>query len=169
MSSGMSTFFQQYGVEDERRSRTIWRIVYLGIALAIAGIVAYFVLHDFSENRVVSRFIEHVNGGRFEEAYREWGCSASHPCPNYDYKRFLDDWGPAKKRNSPWKIVSTDSCRSFVTANVKADGAELESLSVQRADDSLGFAPSVECQERKWRWRLFFSRLFGGGSNEAKP
>lgn len=162
----MGAFFQEYGVEDERRSRIIWRIVYVSIALVVVGIISYFVLHDYPEKRVANRFLEQVNSKNFEEAYREWGCTTEHPCPNYDYKRFLEDWGPAKKIGSPWKVASTDSCRSFLTVNVTAEGAELESLSVQRADKSLGFAPSPECQEMQWRWKQFFGRIFGGHSSK---
>lgn len=165
----MSTFLQEYGVEDERRGRIIWRIVYSCLGLLVVGIVAYFVLHDFSEKRVAKRFLEQVNSKNFEEAYREWGCTSAHPCPNYNYERFLNDWGPGKKTSSPWKVASVDSCKSFVTINVKAEGTELESLSVQRADNSLGFAPAAECQEREWRWKQFFSRIFGGSKDESKP
>jgi hypothetical protein len=46
--------------------------------------------------------------------------------------------------------------------NVQAQGAELESLAVQRSDHSLGFAPSPECQEKQWRWGQFFHRIFHG-------
>ena len=158
----MGAFFQEYGVEDERRSRTIWRIVYLVLSLLALAIVGYFLLHDFAEKRVATRFIDQVNAKHFQEAYREWGCTAEHPCPNYDYKRFLQDWGPDKKLGSSWKVASIDSCKSFVTVNVTAEGAELESLSVQRTDKSLGFAPAPECQEMQWRWKQFFSRIFGG-------
>ncbi len=165
----MSTFFQQYGVEDERRSRVIWRIVYTCLALLIAGVVGYFILHDLAEKQVANRFLQEINNRNFAEAYREWGCTTAHPCPNYDYNRFLGDWGPAKKATSPWKVASVDSCRSFVTVNVAAQGAELESLSVQRADKSLGFAPSPECQERQWRWKQFFGRIFGGTPAPSKP
>jgi len=47
--------------------------------------------------------------------------------------------------------------------NVQAPGTELQSLAVQRSDKSLGYAPAPECQERQWRWKAFFQRLFGGG------
>ena len=164
----MGTFFQQYGVEDERRSRITWRIVYALLTLLIAAVIAYFVLHDLAEKRVVNRFLQQINARNFAEAYREWGCTPEHPCTNYDYNRFLSDWGPAKKAGSPWKVASIDSCRSFVTVNVAAQGTELESLSVQRSDKSLGFAPSPECQERQWRWKQFFGRVFGGENSPAK-
>jgi len=162
----MGSFFQQYGVEEERRNRMITTIVLSCLGVAILAIVGYFVFHNYPEKQVVKRFLQQLNTHNYQEAYREWGCTSAHPCPNYDYNRFLQDWGSQSKAGSPWKVVSTDSCRAFLTANVQAQGTEVQSLSVQRSDHSLGFAPSPECQERKWRWKQFFHRVFGGGSSE---
>jgi hypothetical protein len=158
----MGSFFQQYGVEEERRNRVVKAIVLSVLGVLILAIVGYFFLHDYSERQVAKRFLERVNAHDYQEAYREWGCTSAHPCPNYDYHRFLEDWGPQKKAGSPWKIASTDSCQAFLTINVQAHGSEPQSLSVQRSDKSLGFAPAPECQERKWRWKQFFQRIFGG-------
>ena len=161
----MGSFFQQYGVEEERRNRVIKAIVLSAVGLVVLAIVGYFVLHDYSEKQIAKRFLEQLNARNYQEAYREWGCTLAHPCPNYDYNRFLEDWGPQKKAGSPWTIASTDSCRAFLTVNVQANGVEPQSLSVQRNDKSLGFAPAPECQERKWHWKQFFQRLFGGSSS----
>jgi hypothetical protein len=79
----------------------------------------------------------------------------------------MADWGPSKKASSPWKIASVDGCRTFVTVNVQADGSELQSLAIERDNHELGFAPSPECQERKWRWKQFFERIFGGRHKES--
>ena len=161
----MGSFFQQYGVEEERRNRTVTAIALSLLGIAVLALIGYYKFHDYSEKQVAKRFLESVNAGRYQDAYREWGCTSEHPCPNYDYNRFLQDW-KASKSGSPWKISSTDSCQAFLTVNVQAEGAELQSLSVQRSDKSLGFAPAPECQERKWRWKQFFQRIFGGGNSE---
>jgi hypothetical protein len=163
----MGSFFQQYGVEEARRHRVITAIILSCLGVVVLAIVGYFVFHDRSEKQVVKRFLQQINAHNYQEAYREWGCTSAHPCPNYDYNRFLQDWGPQKEAGSPWKIASTDSCRAFLTVNVQAQGTELQSLSVQRSDKSLGFAPSPECQERKWRWKQFFQRVFGGSSGKT--
>jgi hypothetical protein len=78
----------------------------------------------------------------------------------------MRDWGPESNAKSPWKIASTDSCKTFLTVNVDAQGAELQSLAIQRSDLSLGYAPAPECQERKWRWKQFFQRLTGHESKQ---
>jgi hypothetical protein len=123
------------------------------------------VFEDYSEKQTVKRFLAEINAHDFQKAYADWGCTAARPCPNYSYSRFLEDWGPEKKTESPWKIASVDSCRSFVTVNVQATGAELQSLGVERGSHTLMYAPSPECQEYKWHWKAFFHRIFGGGSS----
>lgn len=158
----MSSYLQQYGVEDERRGRIIKRIILASIAAFIIAIAAYLFFHNFPEKQAVKHFLAQVNAGHYQAAYRDWGCTPQHPCPNYDYNRFMEDWGPANKVSSPWKIASIDGCRTFVTINVQADRSELQSLAVERNDHSLGFAPAPECQERQWHWKQFFHRIFGG-------
>jgi hypothetical protein len=159
----MGSYLQQYGIADERRGRTIKWIILICLAVVIIVCAAYLIFHNYSEKRIVRNFLAEINGHNYQAAYRDWGCTAQHPCPNYDYSRFLQDWGPSKKVESSWKISSVDGCKTFVTVNVQAQGSELQSLAVERNDQSLGFAPSPECQERQWRWKQFFQRIFGGG------
>ena len=54
-----------------------------------------------------------------------------------------------------------DGCRAFVTVNVKAQGAEEQSLGVERGTKTVTFAPAAECQERAWHWKEFFARITG--------
>jgi hypothetical protein len=157
----MGSYLQHYGVDEYRRNRTIKWIILSGIGVVILALACYVLFHNYPEKQVVNRFLAQVNGHNYDAAYRDWGCTPQHPCPNYDRGRFLDDWGPSKKTSSPWKIASVEGCKSFVTVNVQADGAELQSLAVERNDKSLGFAPAPECQERQWRWKQFFGRLLG--------
>lgn len=165
----MGTYLQHYGAGEEQRNKLILRIVLGCFASLVLVVIGYFVFKDFPEKRVAKQFLEQVNSHQYQAAYREWGCTEQHPCPNYDFKRFMEDWGPSKSASSQWKIANVEGCRSFVTVNVQAQGSELESLAIQRDDHSLGYAPSPECQERKWRWKQFFHRIFGGGSGEAPP
>lgn len=157
----MGSYLQHYGVDEYRRNRTIKWIILSCVGAVILVVAGYFLYHNYPEKQVVNHFLTAVNQHNYDEAYREWGCTPQHPCPNYDRGRFLDDWGPSKKITAPWKVASVDGCKTFVTINVQAPGSELESLAVQRNDKSLGFAPSPECQERQWRWKQFFGRLFG--------
>lgn len=158
--AGATTFLDDYGVSDERRNRVIRWIILSVVAVAAISLAAYIFLEDYGESQKAKRFIEKVNAHDYKAAYEEWGCTAQHPCPNYDFSRFLDTWGPQSKATGAWKIASTDSCKSFLTVNVRASGAEPESLAVQRNDNSLGYAPAAECQERKWRFGQFFRQFF---------
>ena len=160
----MGTPLQQYLDEEDRRNRTIKRIIFGGIALIVIVLAGYVLFRNYPEKQAVNRFLAEVNAHNYDAAYRDWGCTPEHPCPNYDHGRFMEDWGPASKATSPWKIASVDGCRTFVTVNVQADGAQLQSLSVDR-NHGLGFAPAPECQEKKWRWRQFFQRILGKGSS----
>jgi hypothetical protein len=161
----MGSYLQGYGVGEERRNRIIKRIIIAVAAALILGWVAYLLLQDYSEKQLVKRYLAEVNAHDYQSAYAYWGCTAAKPCQYYDYSRFLRDWGPQKNIASPWKIASVDGCRTFVTVNVQAAGAELESLGVQRGANTIMYAPSPECQERKWHWKQFFQRIFGGGSS----
>jgi len=163
----VGAYLQQYGTEEERRGRVIKWIVISCIAVAIIAFAAYLIFHNYPEERVAKHFLADVNSHNYQAAYRDWGCTTQHPCPSYDYSRFLQDWGPNKNITSPWRIQSTDSCKSFLTVNVQAQGSELQSLAVQRSDHSLSFAPAPECQEKQWRWKQFFQRIFGGGSSSS--
>jgi hypothetical protein len=162
----MGSYLQQYGEGDERRGRVIKSIILAGIAAIVIAVAAYLFFHNFPEKQVARHFLADVNSARYQEAYRDWGCSPN-PCKNYDYSRFMADWGPSQKVTPPWKIASVDGCRTFVTVNVQAQGSELESLAIERDNHQLGFAPSPECQERKWRWKQFFQRIFGGSRKES--
>lgn len=165
----MGSYLQTYGAGEERRNRIIkWSIIGC-VSLVVLLWVLYLVFHNYPEKHVAEHFLNDVNSRNYQAAYRDWGCTGDHPCPNYDYNRFLEDWGPQKKVSAPWKIANIDGCRSFVTINVSAPGSELQSLSVERNDHSLGFAPAPECQEPQWHWKQFFQRIFGRSEPPPPP
>jgi hypothetical protein len=158
----MGGYLQNYGAGEEHRNRIIKFTIVGVLAALILALIAYFLFHNRSEEKTVEHFLAQINAHDYKDAYVTWGCTEANPCRNYDYARFLEDWGPKTKASSPWKIATVEGCRSFVTVNVKADGAELQSLGVERGAHTVSYAPSPECQERKWRWKQFFQRIFGG-------
>jgi hypothetical protein len=161
----VGSYLQTYGIEEEHRGRIIRRIlIAVGSVLAVF-LVGYLLFNNYPEKRVAKSFLDKINSRNYQGAYEQWGCTNQHPCPNYDYQRFLQDWGPPSKAQAPWKVSSLDSCKSFLTVNVRAPGAEPQSLAVQRSDKSLGFAPASECQEKKLRWGQFFNRIFHRSSS----
>lgn len=156
----MGSYLQQYGAGDERRIRIIKMIVLAAAIAIILAIGAYLFFRNYPEKQVVKRFLGEINKHQYDAAYRDWGCTPEHPCRDYDFNRFMQDWGP--KVSSPWSIASVDGCKTFVTVNVQASGAELQSLAVERGTHTMSFAPAPECQERQWHWKQFFHRIFGG-------
>jgi len=158
----MGSYLQNYGAGEERRIHLIKQIVLVVIAVVVVGSAFYLFFHNYPETQLVKRFLAELNKHEYKKAYSTWNCAADQTCRDYDYQRFLQDWGPSKKISSPWKVVSVDGCSAFVTVNVQAQGSELESLSVNRGVNGIGFAPAPECQERKIRLGLFFHRLFHG-------
>jgi hypothetical protein len=157
----MGSYLQSYGAGEEQRNRTIKWLMISFIGVILISWFSYLFFHNYFETRTVKHFLAEVNSGNFQAAYRDWGCTEATPCPNYDYKRFLEDWGPNKKISSPWKVDSVDGCKAFVTVNVTAQGAEVQSLGVERGTKTLMYAPAAECQEYQWHWKQFFSRLTG--------
>ena len=163
----MGSYLQHYGAGEERRNRNIRNIILGMVGLVLLLLALYFVFRDYSEKQTVKRFIAELNSHEYPRAYSNWGCTVAAPCRNYDYQRFLADWGPGKRVASPWKITSVDGCKAFVTVNVQATGAELQSLGVERGTKTLMYAPAPECQEPQWHWKQFFQRFTGGGSPPA--
>jgi hypothetical protein len=155
----VGSYLQTYGAGEEQRNRLIKWIIIGCIAAVIIAVAAYIFFHDYPEQRIANNFLADVNNRNYQAAYRDWGCTADHPCPNYDYTRFMQDWGPNKSVAPPWRVQSVDSCKSFVTVNVQAQGSELQSLAVERDNHALSFAPAPECQEKQWRWKQFFERI----------
>jgi len=153
----MSGYLEAYGVEDEKRSKAIRYIIFGFIAAAVLGLVGYWVLHDYGEKQVAKQFLAELNEHQYQAAYSTW---CPKPCEQYDFARFSADWANSKIA-SPWKIASTDSCKAFLTVNVTAKGAEMQSLSIERGTKVLSFAPAPECQEYGWHWKQFFGRIFG--------
>jgi hypothetical protein len=157
----MAGYLDAYGAGDEQRIRTIKRLVVAAVAVLVIGITAYSLLQNFREKQKVKEFLAQVNAGQYQTAYQTWGCSESHPCPQYSYQKFLEDWAP-KAAHPAWQISTVDGCRTGVVVTVASSGLEPQPLWVQRSDKSLSYSPWPECQEREWRFRQFFRRVFGG-------
>jgi hypothetical protein len=161
----MAGYLQNYGAGEEHRNRIVKFLILGMLAALILALAAYLFLHNRSEEKTVEHFLAQVNAHDYKDAYVTWGCTEANPCRNYDYARFLEDWGPKTKATSPWKIATVEGCNAFVTVNVTADGAALQSLGVERGARTVSYAPSSECQEKKWHWKQFFQRIFNRSSS----
>ena len=156
----MSGYLEEFGAVEERRGRFIKRLVIALLALLIIGFAAYEFFQNYSEEHLVNQFLSELNAARYPAAYQTWGCSDAHPCRDYSYQRFLEDWGPGKK-TADWKVANVDGCTTGAIVTVAAQGAENMPLWVERGTSALTFSPWPECQGKRWRFKQFFKNLVG--------
>ena len=67
------------------------------LAALILALVAYLFYHNRAEKKTVEHFLAQVNAHDYKDAYITWGCTEATPCRNYDFARFLEDWGSRQK------------------------------------------------------------------------
>jgi hypothetical protein len=156
----MATYLDSYGAGDEKRFRKIKRIVIAVVAIIVVSVTIYLLVKNLPEKQVIKTFLKQVNSGQYQAAYTTWGCTSAHPCSEYPYQKFLEDWGPKQGRNN-WGISDVDGCPTGVIITVRAPGSDSEPLWVQRNDKSISFSPWPECQGKRWRFRQFFHRILG--------
>src|SRR5277367_3303414 len=105
------SYLEAYGAAEENRSQKVRvvRNVLLGtVAALILGVVLFVVFRNFSQERQIKKFVQLLQARNYAEAYAMWGCSEAHPCPEYPFAKFQEDWGP----KSPHADKST-ACGSF--------------------------------------------------------
>src|SRR5688572_10915121 len=118
----MSGYLDGYGVADARRGKLIKRLLLSVVTVLIAGAVLYFQFRDYSEDRQVKAFLEHLRNKDYQSAYALWGCSEATPCPQYVLEEFLKDWGP----DSPFANASA----AEITGKKSCEGGVIEFLQV---------------------------------------
>lgn len=156
----MSAYLENYGAGEEQRSRFIKWTALSVLAAVILAIAAYLYFKNFREEQLAKRFLNELNTHQFDAAYRTWGCDDAHPCRDYNYQKFLEDWGPQKSGN--WKVTGVDGCPTGAIVLVGAGKSEATPLWVERGAQVISFSPWDECQGKKWRFKQFFRKLFGG-------
>jgi hypothetical protein len=120
--------------------RRIGRYILLALlaAIIVTGVAYYF--WDYPEERAVSRFLETVQRGDYQTAYRLWQAS-----PSYTYDDFVKDWGPngdyGKIRE--FEILRANSASSgtvSVTVIINHESPALKLL-VDKHTKGLAFSP----------------------------
>lgn len=146
----MSEFLEGYGTTDARRERKRNRIIVVLIAVAIVGAVLYFTFRDFREERQLKQFVENLRAKNYDAAYVQWGCSKEQPCRDYQFEKFMEDWGPASAagKADAIELVSKRSCSTSVLQTLKLANGEEVVLLINRADLTIGFSPWPVCTPR---------------------
>ena len=158
----MPGFLDNYGVSEARRERNVRRWV-LGCLAAVAiGWFGYAWWHDFHEKRQVSRFFDLLEAKNYQDAYRLWGCDPAKPCRDYNFQKFLEDWGPQSPHPDQSKahVRRTRSCNDGVIQIIEYAPGDEVFLYVDRNTLQLAFSPFSYCVDPSGRntkfWDIFF-------------
>lgn len=137
-------YLDEFGVEETRRERRIKRTVAVVVAAAALAGAGYFWFKNYSQEKRAKEFLAALERRDYAQAYTYWGCRQESPCTNYDYKSFLEDWGPAyspvDKPIFP-RFVCSHECGSGVVVSVGVEGREDLLLWVEKKDGVLSFSP----------------------------
>jgi len=151
----MPSYLETYGASEEHRVQRIRLIKNGAIIVAgvlIVGLALYGVFKNRSEEQQVKNFVALMRAQDYRGAYGLWGCSDVHPCPDYSFVKFMDDWGPKSVHadQSSAHIEFSQSCGSGVVIRLEYAGSEEPvNLSVERGTKVVGFAPWEECPGTK--------------------
>ncbi len=160
----MSGYLDNFGQDDARRERKLKRIVAVSVLAGIAGLGSWLFFRDFFEKRQVSRFFEQIRAGKYDDAYRLWGCDPAKPCRDYNREKFLEDWGPdsphAAQIASTMRVRRTRSCEGGVISIVEFKPGDEVFLFVDRASRQLSFSPWGYCMDASGRNVNFWDRFF---------
>lgn len=158
----MPGFLDNYGVSDARRERNVKRWVFGCIAAVFLALGGYWFWHDFHEKRQVSSFLSLLEEKRFEDAYRLWGCDPAHPCRDYNFHKFLEDWGPKSPHPDPSRahVRRTRSCDDGVIQIIEYARGDEVFLYIDRRTRQISFSPFSYCVDATGRntrfWDIFF-------------
>jgi hypothetical protein len=162
----MSGYLEAYGASEEHRVQRIRLIKNSAITVAgvlIVGLTLYGVFKNHSEERQAKAFVALMRAQDYRGAYGLWGCSDAHPCPDYSFAKFIDDWGPksAHADESSARIGLSQSCGSGVVIRLEYKGSEEPvTLWVERGTKVVGFAPWEECPGKHLRIGAWLRSLF---------
>jgi hypothetical protein len=155
----MSGYLDQYGQSDARREKRWKRVVLAVAAVALLGGSAYFFARTWAEERAVHQFLAHLKAKDFAAAHAQFGCTPQKPCRDYDFAKFLEDWGDKGQYYSvSLDIEFAEPCGNQVWVTIKAKDKPELALAVDPATKEISFTPDPRCPG-KWRVREFPSRF----------
>src|SRR5258708_23695644 len=94
----MAGYLEAYGVSEDRlarRNRLIKITVIASLLAMILGLILYSSFKNFQQEDTVKGFLQLLGKQDYQDAYRLWGCTEVHPCRDYAFPRFMEDWGPS--------------------------------------------------------------------------
>jgi hypothetical protein len=163
----MASYLETYGAAEEQRAKRVRLIKNSAIVLGsvlLVGLILYGIFKNRSEEQQANAFVSRLQAHDYQGAYTVWGCSDAHPCKDYPFDKFLEDWGPksAHADQSSAKIGLSQSCGSGVVIRLDYKGSEEPvSLEIERSTKAISFAPWAECPGRHLHIGAWLRSLFG--------
>ena len=145
----MAGYLETYRSGEERREKILkWGALAL-LVLLILGVILYFQFRDYSEEKRIQQFLSSLEQKDYKKAYSFWGCTFEAPCRDYNFDRFMEDWGPSSKHANiaAAKLTAKKSCGPGIIQYVQFPSEEVQ-LWVERKNQTLGFAPWPICSPR---------------------
>lgn len=162
----MASYLETYGAAEEHRAKRIHLIKNASIvagSVIVVALIAYGIFKNHSEEQQARTFVSRLQAHDYQGAYRLWGCSDTHPCPDYPFDKFIEDWGPksAHADQSSAKIGLSQSCGTGVVIRLDYKGSEEPvTLDIERSTDVISFAPWAECPGRHLHIGAWLRSLF---------
>lgn len=165
----MSGYLEAYGAAEAQRARILGIVknvlIVLGVLL-VAGLILFAVFRNHSEEQRVKTFVDLLQARNYQAAYAMWGCTENHPCVEYAFPKFLEDWGPKSAHAgapASMAIGLSQSCGSGVLIRVDyKKPANRVALWVERDNGVISFAPWAECPGRHLHFGAWLKSIFGG-------
>ena len=153
----MSDFLEQYSTTDQTRDKVVrWILIVIAAVAAVWAIdwvlttYGTYNLRDVREQWQAHKFFSLLAGKQYEAAYKLWGCDVSQPCRDYNYQKFMEDWGPKSpaanlsKRN----VHAVRHCKTGIIQVMDFGADDTVNLFVESRTLVVGFAPWPVCNPR---------------------
>jgi|HubBroStandDraft_1064217.scaffolds.fasta_scaffold352187_2 hypothetical protein len=159
----MAGYLDSYGVADERRGRSIRRIVIWSLSVVLVAGGLYLWFRNWRQEQAVKHFFALLQEKNYQEAYARWGCTQDHPCKYWGPEKFAEEWGPSSPYAdvSSIKIVHEDSCGNGVVFDIESPKMQAQGLFVDNETNTLSYAPEARCPGRHLEIWEFLKSRFG--------
>ena len=139
-------YLEQYSDAETRQERLetlLKRTVVILLVVGALGGSFYLWFKNYKEEKRVEQFLTTLDRGDYPAAYAFWGCRVEEPCPNYDFKSFLEDWGPSSPigKLQNYRLVRSRERDSGVVVTIMANNQPEIKLWVEKKNGILGFSP----------------------------
>ena len=138
-------YLDEYGVKEAGRERQIKRTLLILLAVLVLGGSLSYWLKNYRQEKRVKEFLAVLEREDYPAAYTFWGCRVEAPCTNYDYKSFLEDWGPSSPTGKlrAYRLKSSHERGSGVEIAVVLNDRQEVKLWVEKSNGIVGFAPPL--------------------------